>query len=295
MKSYHKEIRARLFVSVSGGKTSMYMARRLQLEFSDHFDMVFIFANTGQETEETLRFVDRCDREWKMPIVWVEAEVHEERNVATTHRVVDFASADRTGKHFEEMIKKYGIPNMSYPHCNRELKLRPMYSYVKSLGWENFKVAIGMRADEPKRLRKDADDVGIIYPLAHWWSVDKQDVNDWWEDQPFTLQLLEHQGNCKWCWKKSEAKHLRLISESPEIFEFPRRMEESHATCGANAENGRVFFRKNRSTNDLFRLYAEVGSRGLQPMSLPAVIAAHADEDAGCGESCDINMEIGTT
>lgn len=277
-----------LFVSVSGGKTSMYMARRLQLEYSDRFDMVFVFANTGQETEETLRFVDRCAREWGMLIVWVEAVVHDERNVATTHRVVDFPSANRTGKPFEDVIRKYGIANTSYPHCTRELKLRPMYSYIRSLGWENFKVAIGMRADEPKRLRKDADEVGIVYPLAHWWFVDKQDVNDWWEEQPFTLALQEHQGNCAWCWKKSEAKHLRLISESPEIFEFPRRMERDYATCGANAENGRVFFRKNRSTDDLFKLHAEIGCK-----TLPPIPKNREDEDGGCGESCDINMEIG--
>lgn len=271
-----------LVVSFSGGKSSAYLARRLQQAYPG--PLLYLFANTGQEKEETLEFIKNCEAHWGIPLVWLEAEMNA-RGIGTRHRVVSFETASRDGRPFEEMIAKYGIPNKSYPHCTRELKLAPMNSYLREIGVTDPLYAIGIRADEPKRLRKDAEKVGIVYPPAHWFPVDKQDVIAWWEDQPFALRLSEHEGNCSWCWKKSLSKHLRLIGEAPHIFDFPRRMEEEHAMT--NARHGRrVFFRENRSTDDLFLLHAETGT----PLSsLPDV-----EVDGGCSESCDINMEIPT-
>lgn len=53
-----------LMVSFSGGRTSAYMARDLQLNYSDKYNLVFVFMNTGQEHEETLKFVNECDVRW---------------------------------------------------------------------------------------------------------------------------------------------------------------------------------------------------------------------------------------
>ena len=43
----------KLFVAFSGGETSGYMAQYLKKHKQDQYDMIFIFANTGQENEET--------------------------------------------------------------------------------------------------------------------------------------------------------------------------------------------------------------------------------------------------
>lgn len=271
-----------LVVSFSGGKSSAYMARRIQTEHTG--DVMFLFANTGQEREETLEFIHRCETHWDLPVVWVEA-VTNERGIGTSHRIVSYETASRDGAPFRGMIEKYGIPNKSYPHCTRELKLAPMESYMRDLRTTGYVYAVGIRADEPKRIRKDAAKAGIVYPLAHWWPVDKQDVNNWWEDQPFNLNLKEHEGNCAWCWKKSLSKHIRLIREVPQIYEFPRTMEAAHGYT--NARHGRrVFFRENRSVDDLFALRDMVGPGELPPLADP-------DTDSGCSESCDINAEIG--
>lgn len=283
-------MKVKLFVSFSGGKSSAYMAKRLVDEWSDYFDFLFLYANTGQEREETLVFIRECAERWNLNIIWIEAVVHHGAKKSSTHRVVTFDTASRNGEPFEELIKKYGIPNISFPHCTRELKLRPMNSYLASIGWTKgtYKTAIGIRGDEPARLRKDAEQVGIIYPLAHLFPTDKVDVNDWWEEQPFNLQLKDYEGNCSWCWKKSQSKHFRLIDEIPHIYGFPARMEQEYPNAGTNPPGAgpRVFFRGNRSTIALFEARVAIG-----PVLPPMV--DRPDENSGCSESCDINMEIG--
>lgn len=271
-------------MSLSGGRTSGRMAWLVKVHLSDKFDIVYTFANTSQEREETLEFVDRMDREWSLGVVWLEAVIDPRKGSPAGHRVVTFETAARNGEVFETMIAKYGIPNKAYPHCTRELKLRPMRSYMKAIGWEKHMVAIGIREDEQRRVRADADAERIVYPLVDWYTEDKQDVNDWWATQPFNLPLQEHQGNCSWCWKKSLKKHMRLIEESPEIYDFPRRMEAAYGTAGSNRDGTpRVFFRNGLSTDDMFAM-ADMIDLNILPASIDM------DADSGCSESCEVDF-----
>lgn len=276
-------MKKKLFASFSGGRTSAYMTKWLLDNKSDEFDIVVVFANTGQEHEKTLEFVHNCDQHFDFNTVWVEAVVHHGERKASTHRVVTFETASRNGEPFEQVIKKYGISNKSFPHCTRELKQNPMHCYIRSLGWEDYFTAIGIRADEKRRVSAGADAGRLIYPLIDMIPTDKQDVNTWWEDQAFNLEIQEHQGNCTWCWKKSLNKHMRLIKESPVFFDFPRRMELEYGDVGPNPVGGpRVFFRENRSTNELFRMAAEVKEMGFVQLHIDL------DSNGGCSESCEL-------
>ena len=205
----------KLFISFSGGETSAFMTLWLLENKREEYDeIVVLFANTGQENEETLRFVDRCDKRFGFNVVWVEAEVQQGR-VGTKHRVVDFETASRDGRPFEDMIKKYGIPNQAYPHCTRELKLRPMQSYFRDLGWKKltFDTAVGIRSDEIDRMAPKNGEFKTIYPLITDVPMTKPMINDFWRSQPFRLNLAGYQGNCKWCWKKTPRKLMTLINE----------------------------------------------------------------------------------
>lgn len=61
-------------VSVSGGETSMDMAIWLK-ENTPELKKVYIFDNTSRETEETLLFIDRCDKEYSLGVIWLEAVI----------------------------------------------------------------------------------------------------------------------------------------------------------------------------------------------------------------------------
>jgi 3'-phosphoadenosine 5'-phosphosulfate sulfotransferase (PAPS reductase)/FAD synthetase len=76
----------RLFISFSGGKTSAYMTVRLLTQHRHEWDeVVVLFANTGEEHEKTLRYVQRIAEHYSVPVVWVEAVVNPEAGKGTTH------------------------------------------------------------------------------------------------------------------------------------------------------------------------------------------------------------------
>jgi hypothetical protein len=249
-----------LIISFSGGRTSGYMTKELLKHKDKWKDIIITFANTGQEHEKTLEFINNCDTHFNFNTVWLEAKITHEKGVGTRHSVVDFKTASRTGKPFEEQIKKYGIPFTAAPICTRELKDNPIKSYINSLGLkkEDYILAIGIRADENKRANLN-NVRNFIYPLLDL-DVDKQDVLDWWEEQTFDLEIPEHFGNCVWCWKKSFKKLMTIMVEEPSAFDFPRRMEKQYARHGAVAnkiQEDIKFFRGWKSVSDIEEMITE--------------------------------------
>jgi len=273
-------------ISFSGGRTSAYMTKLLLDNWSDRYEFIVTFANTGLEHPKTLEFVHNCDKHFGFNTVWLEAVVHDGR-IASTHKVVDYASASRNGAPFEEVIKKYGIPNMAFPYCTRELKINPMNSYLRSLGldYRTIPTAIGIREDEKRRVSKTADAKNIQYPLIDVWPTDKTEILNWWAQQAFDLGIDEFEGNCQGCFKKSIKKQFMQIERDASIFDFHRRMEAQYRSHGPQVGD-RVFFRKNIDTNGLFKLYENNKDTPTR--------YARADEDGGCSESCEVYETVVT-
>lgn len=283
-----------MVISFSGGRSSALMTYMIlnDKSYTDKYIIIVIFANTGEEHEGTLTFIKNCDEYFNFNTVWVESVVYHGERKGTGYKLVDYKTASRKGEPFEEVIKKYGIPNKKFPHCTRELKLSPITSYMKSLGlnFKNCTTAIGIRADEQRRVSKSADVKNIIYPLVGF-GIEKSDVISWWEDQPFNLNILEREGNCKWCWKKSDKKLFANMTDHPEWFDFPKRMEHLYPRVGKDARKNendkvnRVFFRGARSTKTLIETH-ELSKNNLLPTD--------ESEIGGCSESCEVfTMDLG--
>ena len=275
----------KLLVSFSGGKTSAYMAKRLKDEYSDQYDLIFVFANTGLEHEKTLEFVNNCDKAWGLGVVWVEAKVHHGERLACTSKVVTFETASRKGEVFEDMVIKYGIPNKAWPHCNRELKLNPIHHYIKkTLELTDYQTAIGIRTDEERRRagKVTIDKYGVIYPLLDLFPSSKDDVADFWDEQDFELGIPEHRGNCQMCFKKSEAKLMLVIKEDVSPVKFHIELEEKYGLSGCNIDgNTRKTFRGNETAQSLLDRSNEYHVNYLEKMAKRLKVS-------GCGESCDI-------
>lgn len=303
-------IERRLLISFSGGETSGFMTWLMLNRFRNDYDkIVVVFANTGEENEETLEFVKQCDEHFMFGTVWIEADVHQEVGVGVTAKIVDFATCSRSGGPFEDVIKTYGIPNQAFKHCTKSLKTAPIASYARSIGWRagSYDTAIGIRADEIDRMSVNRVKNRIRYPLIELLIVTKIEVNTWWSKQPFRLRLKGYQGNCKWCWKKSDRKHLTILGEHPEFYDFPQRMESLYGTVGHEfsderkekdgllpEEYKRTFFRNNRSVEDLRKLYNAKKGR-FRPAADDAqqnsLFDPEFDLGGGCEETCEVHAD----
>lgn len=299
-------MRKKLLVSFSGGETSAFMAQWLWRHKQDEYEMIFVFANTGQENEETLEFVKRCEAYFSFPIVWIEANVFHGERKGSGHQLTSFDKASRNGEPFEEVIKKYGIPNSTHPHCTREAKQNPIHDYISSIGWEDYYTAIGIRADEADRMAKNYKKRKFVYPLisSSMIPMSKPKINFWWSQQDFRLELKGYEGNCKWCWKKSDKKLFTIAKENENAFEFPLRMEEKYdrfipeSRMKLMKDRGEppkfpiTFFRKNRSTKAILEQSRRYNKKAIDDSKNENFqLELH---DLLGGESCEIYAECGS-
>ena len=268
--------------------------------FKDRWsEIAVVFANTGEECEETLEFVRECDERLGFGTVWIEAVQHHGVRAGPSYRIVDFDSASRAGEPFEDAIRKYGIPNAKFKDCTRNLKQKPIEAYARDCGWGSagkYDIAIGIRSDEMDRVSARAHERGLIYPLAHDAPMTKPKINFWWSQQDFRLRLKHWQGNCKWCWKKSKRKHMTLIRHTPEVFDFPRRMERDYGLIGPEFRKQppppddyrRTFFRGNASVDSLFSDYESLPEDFVEASDDAMVFDPDLDVGGACGDSCEV-------
>lgn len=230
-------------ISFSGGRTSGYMLYKI-LEahnMSLPSDAYVCFANTGKEEEATLRFIDRCSKEWNVDIHWLEYT-----NDEPNFKRVTFETANRTGKPFEELVnrRKY-LPNPVTRYCTSQLKIRVINQYLRSIGWEDHSENedwMGIRADEPRRVAKIKDRSRV--PLAVM-GVTSADIHDFWKNSHFDLELpiingKTMHGNCDLCFLKPLAQIVSLIQEKPEKAIWWAKMEKLGSEISSNP-SGTVF------------------------------------------------------
>jgi hypothetical protein len=217
-------------VMFSGGRTSAFLAKYIK-ENLKYKDSIFVFMNTGKEREETLIFADKCDKEFNLNLIWLEANIQKDKGIGTTYKIVDFKTASRNGEPFEQMLTKYPMPNNMASNCTRELKQRPIDAYLRE-NYKGFEIVrvIGIRADEAHRKSNNADKENLIYPLCDELKVNSKFIRNWWENQSFDLQLKDYEGNCDLCFKKSLKKRLTIIKENPNVANWWEEMENKYSS-----------------------------------------------------------------
>jgi hypothetical protein len=292
----------KLLISFSGGRTSAYMTKLLLDHYQDVYDMIVVFANTGKEREETLEFVKKCDELFLFNTVWIEAITNPEHGKGIKAKIVDFNNASRHGEPFEAMIAKHGIPNVKNIHCTRELKKYAIRAYAKSIGWKGYWTAIGIRVDEIDRVSKDAKENKFIYPLVSYQhGMRKNDINKFWSQQSFDLQLKGYEGNCDLCYKKSFRKLMTLVNEDPKKTNWWKQMEEKYGYLIPEGKQHNLklkppfhFFRSNKSMDDITNMAKNkfepaVDDSKYYPEYIQTNLwGVELDISNGCTESCEV-------
>lgn len=243
-------------VSFSGGRTSGLMLWNILQAFGGSLppDVRVIFCNTGKERPETLDFVERCSLEWDVPITWLEYRRDHSRPVVIdgrngqpamgqhSYQVVNYATASRDGKPFNDLLDVMAafrlqkgespvLPNVVQRFCTGEMKQRTAGRYIVSQGLNLSEVtdAIGLRADEPRRLAKlaarktrslDPWECGDVVAPLGLDGVTEPDVMKFWSSQSFDLGLRQYEGNCDLCFLKSRGKRQTIMRNRPDLAEW---------------------------------------------------------------------------
>jgi len=275
----------KILVSVSGGRTSTYMAWWMLTHRDevanqigihvDELEMYFVFANTGCEHEDTLRFMRDAALHLGFKCIWVEGVTNPKKNVGMRHRQVDFETASRwetwrtnPDHPYLNEIKKYSVSNMKWKNCTRDLKRYPIQHYMKTLGLDEKKhyyTAIGIRKDEEKRKSSNPKARNIIYPLIDWVPTNEDTVIQHMSQYEWDLKIPRYLGNCIWCFEKCDSNLKKAYLDHPEAFEFPKEMERLYGKIGPEIQReenpdlvpGRPIFRGKRTTEvliDSFKL-----------------------------------------
>lgn len=282
-----------LLISFSGGRTSAFMTKYILDNWSENYNIIVVFANTGREFEQTLEFVNECDKRWNFNTIWIEAETNPIYKKGVSAKVVNFETASRNGEPFEAMIAKHGLPNVRMAICTRELKSCAIKAYAKQIGFKKYKTAIGIRADEIDRINPNNEKKGFIYPLVSLGTT-KPDVNEFWINNDFDLQLKGYEGNCDFCFKKSLRKLLTLTVEHPEKLEWWKKMEEKYSEyvpITRKAQNKKTsFFRNRLTTNDLIELSKQNFEKAKDDSKYVETQLSlfELDISNGCVESCEV-------
>ena len=224
-----------IVVSFSGGKSSAYLCWLMENHHAyKHRKKHYVFANTGRELTATIVFARGWMRDYlEVSLNVIEAKIYPDERKSTGFTIVDdWNDISMDGEPFEAVISKYGLPSIAFPHCTRELKINPIKAFIREhlgLQKDEYVEAIGMRFDEPKRVKNDPNYIYPLYDLG----VTKQHVNDFFQEdyhrrEIYGLQIEEFEGNCDFCYKKSHSKLMKMFAKHSSRFLWWDDMQEKY-------------------------------------------------------------------
>ena len=202
-------------ISFSGGRTSAYMLWRVleahQMSLPE--EAIVCFCNTGKEHQSTLDFVRDIEKEWNVPIVWLEYTRNPQK-----FKVVNHETASRNGEPFAELIEQRSfLPNSVMRFCTTELKINPITRYMASIGHDEFQTMAGIRADEPRRVAKLRETLHAPLAIS---GVNQANVQAFWAQNSFDLGIefrdkVTPLGNCDLCFMKGAYQIMSIIQQEP--------------------------------------------------------------------------------
>lgn len=259
-------------VSLSGGRSSGYLAH---IKKEQNPDTEFIFMDTGAEHPKTYEFIRNIAKYWKIKLTCLRVIPNPEMNKPSTYEIL---SIDQIGPDLEpwkRILSKYGHPYVGGAFCTDRMKTVPFIKYCdEKFGRGNYTTWLGMRIDEPKRISPKP---GIRY-LAEISDYEKQDVIEWWQEQPFDLEIQEHLGNCVFCIKKSLQKVALATKDEPVLAEqFIQTLQDF------DTKPDKVMYRSNTTLQQVIALFSDTVRD-----ELASRMKSMRQYDSGsCSESCE--------
>ncbi|WP_336929393.1 phosphoadenosine phosphosulfate reductase family protein [Acinetobacter tandoii] len=281
-------------ISFSGGRTSAYLLNLFKSDPNAHF----VFMDTGAEHPATYQFIKDIVRHWEIDLVCLRVVVNPVMNKGGSYKVISLDELRQDLEPWKAMVKKYGSPYYDLPFCTARMKTEPFEKYCnETFGKNNFERWIGIRFDEPRRLpievleklnlpiHKDAthQKSGFRY-LAEISELEKDEILDWWEAQPFDLAITEHLGNCVFCIKKTLNKVALAAKDEPEQFvKWVEVTEGPNVRAEGRKYNHKRMYRERLHASDVAEIYKDHSRDELYH----SLRSSKRYESGSCSESCE--------
>lgn len=285
-------------VSFSGGRTSAYLCYLMKEKYGD--DVELCYQDTGAEHPKTYEFIRKVNKEFNLNLTCLRVKINPELGKGNSYDVVDINDIKPDLKPFKDIMSKYGTPY--YPSgafCSDFMKANPCDLYLNDkYGKGNWKLWLGIRIDEPKRLKNTQQAQIELFEIekkkggkgrslgymAEISDFEKQDVLDWWEGQPFNLEIQEPEGNCMFCIKKGINKVAYSARLNPDAAsEFIKAVNSKDVRITDRVIASDIMYRGGNSLASIIEKYKEFSTD-----EIAATIRSVGGEDTGsCSESCE--------
>lgn len=146
---------------------------------------------------------------------------------------------------------------------------------------------IAPNAKEVLALRKQALEESNIKYLCEYSDFSKSDVNDFWSEMPFDLEIEDHLGNCVFCIKKSIGKIALAQRDDPEIeSQFNQMIKNGSGRLNAGEIKKGVMYNGYHSLESIKIVY-QGSTRDEIKNSLRSM-----KDNSSCSESCEAFGQI---
>lgn len=276
-------------VSFSGGRTSAYMVYLIeQMRKADEWkgNVEYIFMDTGAEHPRTYEFIKKVVESFGIELTCLQGDFEQPVGVGHSYKVVPIESLkhDMINGPFGRLMAKYGVPTVASSWCTSRMKEETHDKYCdEKYGKGNYITWLGIRYDEPKRLRIGKNP-NLRY-MAEITDFEKEDILDFWESMPFDLEIDEHLGNCVFCFKKSINKVALAARDEPKLAEHfieAIGMANNRLNEGSEIPKGVMF----RNKNSLQSIIAKFELHSREDIH-STIRSMKRKEAGGCTESCE--------
>jgi len=290
-------------VSFSGGRTSAYMVWLFeQRRLREDINVEYVYCDTGAEHPATYEFINNVVKNYGISLTCLRCVVNPEKGIGTTYKVVPLEECKPDLEPFKDMILKYGNPSFAAPKCTGEMKSIPSDKYCnEKYGRGNYIKWLGIRVDEPNRIKVVEDQLDLFgggkrisrekLPLRYLGQISnfsKQDVLDWWAEQPFDLTITEELGNCVFCIKKGVNKVALAAKREPKLArQFIKMVNDpriqnspSKVAVGYNSD---VMYRGGLSLAGVIEVYKDISTEDLSE----SIKRGKSFNSGACSESCE--------
>ena len=288
-------------VSFSGGRTSAYLVHLMEQKRKDSgWEVEYVFSDTGAEHPKTYDFIRQVVNHYGINLTILKAVVSSEKGIGIRYKIIPISEMGWDLSLMRKMVNVYGNFTINRPNCTSKIKSDCQERYKKDkYGKGNFNQWLGMRIDEPRRLKfinlnddmftsKKLNPNNIRY-LAEISDFEKSDVLEWWGKMPFDLQIEEHLGNCVFCIKKSSKKIALAARDEPILFnDWNEAITGSHVRLMPTDKLGTGhIYRGWLSPDKLIAQFSDVPTSHLKEM----VYKGKKNDVGSCSESCEIDFD----